>query len=355
VEGRTLIIYDDVFLDHLTGPEHPENPDRLKAILRGLKNFKIIENPKVKVEKPRKASIDELCLIHSRSYVDFIENFCRNGGGILGTWGGGVVCSRESFKVACYAVGGALKAVDEVLSGSFQNSIALVRPPGHHASTDLPYGFCIFNNVAIAAKYLIDVKGVTRVAILDIDAHHGNGTQEVFEDTSKVLYVSFHQDRIFPGTGAIEDIGVGEGEGFKINFPLPPYSNEEIYLKALSEIVGPILNQFKPAYILVSAGFDAHHLDPLTGLGLSSMGYIEIYKWIGKMAEDLTGGRFSAVLEGGYDQEALAKAVPSVVATMAGLNIEVDDPPQTMPSNLKNVALKVLENVKKIMSNYWTV
>lgn len=352
---ETLIIYDDVFLDHLTGPEHPENPDRLKAVLKGLRKFKLLENPKIKLEKPRKAGVEELCLVHSEKYVDFIEGFCRRGGGILGTWGGGVVCSRRSFEVACYAVGGALKAVDEALNGGYRNSIALIRPPGHHASIELAYGFCIFNNVAIAAKYLMEVRGVPRVAILDVDAHHGNGTQEVFEETSNVLYVSFHQDRIFPGTGSIEDVGRGEGEGFKINFPLPPYSNEEIYLKALNEIVGPILDQFKPAYMLVSAGFDAHHLDPLTGLGLSSLGYVEIYKWIMEAAEKLTIGRFSAVLEGGYDREALEKAVPSVVAVMAGLTIEADDPPQKMPENLKNAALRVLEKVRKTMSNYWTL
>ncbi len=352
---ETLIVYDNIFLDHLTGPGHPENPDRLKAILRGFRKFKLLENPKIKVEKPQKAGVDELCLVHSRKYVDFIEEFCRKGGGILGTWGGGVVCSRRSFEVACYAVGGALKAVDEVLNGRYRNSIALVRPPGHHASTELAYGFCIFNNIAIAAKHLIEVRGVTKVAILDMDAHHGNGTQEIFEKTSKVLYVSFHQDRIFPGTGSIKDVGIGEGEGFKVNFPLPPYSNEEIYLKALNEIVGPILDRFKPAYILVSAGFDAHHLDPLTGLGLSSLGYVEIYRWVVKTAERLTGGKFSAVLEGGYDYEALEKAVSSVVATMAGLTIEVNDPPQKMPENLKNAALRTLEDVRKTMSNYWTI
>ncbi|MEM2849517.1 MAG: histone deacetylase [Candidatus Bathyarchaeia archaeon] len=334
---KTLIIYDDVFLDHLTGPEHPENPDRLRAIVKGLRKFKLLENPKIKLEKPRKAVVDEICLVHSGKYVDFIEDFCLRGGGILGTWGGGVVCSRRSFEVACYAVGGVLKAVDD------------------HASIELPYGFCIFNNVAVAANYLMEVKRVDKVAILDIDAHHGNGTQEVFEDTSKVLYVSFHQDRVFPGTGSIEEVGRGEGEGFKINFPLPPYSNEEIYLKALKEIVGPILDQFKPAYILVSAGFDAHHLDPLTGLGLSSLGYVEIYMWIMTAAEKYTGGRFSAVLEGGYDQEALGKAVPSVVATMAGLTVEVDDPPQRMPENLRNAALRVLEKVGKTMAEYWTL
>ncbi|MEM2448083.1 MAG: histone deacetylase [Candidatus Bathyarchaeia archaeon] len=352
---KTLIVYDDVFLEHLTGPEHPESPDRLRAIMKGLREFKLLENPKIKLEKPRKAGLDELCLVHSEEYVDFIESFCRKGGGVLGTWGGGVVCSRRSFEVACYAVGGALKAVDEVLNGRFRNSIALIRPPGHHASTELPYGFCIFNNVAVAAKYLMEVKGVSRIAILDVDAHHGNGTQEVFEDTSKVLYVSFHQDRIFPGTGSIEEVGRGEGEGFKINFPLPPYSNEEIYLKALNEIVAPILDQFKPAYIFVSAGFDAHHLDPLTGLGLSSLGYVEIYRWIMEKAEKYTGGRFTAVLEGGYDCEALGKAVPSVVATMAGLTIEVDDPPQKMPENLRNAALRVLEKVWKTIANYWTL
>lgn len=349
----TLIVYDDVFLDHLTGPEHPENPDRLRAIVRGLREFKLLENPKIKIEKPRKAEIDELCLVHTRSYVEFIEDFCRRGGGILGTWGGGVVCSRKSYEVACYAVGATLKAVDKVLSCNYANSIALVRPPGHHASVELPYGFCIFNNIAIAAEYLMKKKGVGRVAILDLDAHHGNGTQEVFEETDKVLYVSFHQDGIFPGTGAIEDVGKGMGEGFKVNFPLPPYSNEEIYLKALNEIVSPILDQFKPEYILVSAGFDAHHLDPLTGLGLSSMSYIEIYSWIKEKAKRFTSGKFSAVLEGGYDHEALRKAVPSVIATMAGLTIEVDDPPQKMPENLKSAALRVLEKVRTTMSKYW--
>ena len=353
MEAETLIVYGDIYLRHLTGLDHPESPSRLLAIMRGLKRFKLLERPEVEVEEPEKARLRDLYLVHSVDYVRLVEDFCLKGGGILGTWGSGVVCCRESFEVALYAVGGVLKAVDDVMDGRFRNSIALIRPPGHHASRDLPYGFCLFNNVAIAAKHLLKRRGVRRVFILDIDAHHGNGTQEVFEEDPRVLYVSFHQDRIFPGTGGIGDVGRGEGEGFKMNFPLPPYTNEQVYLKALEEVVEPILRQFKPDYILVSAGFDAHYLDPLTGLGLSSIGYGMIYGWIRHVAEELTGGMFTAVLEGGYDEEALSTAVPSAVAAMAGLKVEVEDRVQRMPKYLEEAALGVLEEVKKVMAKYW--
>lgn len=355
MEAETLVVYSDIYLKHQTGLDHPENPNRLIAIMEGLKRFKLLERPEIRLEEPRKAQLGDVYLVHSADYVGLVENFCLRGGGILGTWGSGVVCCRESFEVALYAVGGALKAVDDVLDRRFRNSIALVRPPGHHASRELPYGFCLFNNVAIAARHLIRRRGIQRVLILDIDAHHGNGTQEVFEDDPRVLYVSFHQDRIFPGTGSIEEVGRGEGEGFKVNFPMPPYTNEQVYLKALEEVVEPIVGQFKPGYILVSAGFDAHYLDPLTGLGLSSVGYGRIFSWVKQVAEKLTDGMFTAVLEGGYDEEALSTAVPSAIAAMASLKVEVKDETQQIPGYLEKAALDVIKNVKKIMSKYWSL
>lgn len=351
----TAVFYDPVFLEHDTGPGHPETAERLKAAIEGLKKHRILEDSRFNLLKPPKASREELALVHSLEYIDFIEEFCRRGGGVVGTWGGGVVCSRRSFEAACYAAGAAVEASRSSVRGVYPRGFCLIRPPGHHAEHSYPYGFCIFNNVAVAAAYLVEDLAVERVMIIDLDAHHGNGTQNAFYKTSHVFYVGFHQEAIFPGTGRIEEVGEGDGEGFNVNIPLPAYTGEEVYLEALGRIVDPIARSYRPEIILVSAGFDAYHEDPLTDLGVTLRGFQMIYEKLLQVASEVCGGRLVACLEGGYNLECLSKAVPAVVGLMEGCKLDLPREEVYPPRYLREAAFSVLGRVEKLMSRYWSL
>lgn len=350
----TAIFYDPVFLEHDTGYGHPESPDRLKSIIRGLREHGILEDSRFKILKPSRASIEEISLIHDPNYVRYVEDFCRRGGGVIGTWGGGVVCSGRSFEAACYAVGAAIDAVKLSMDNVYPRSFCLVRPPGHHAEYDYPYGFCIFNNIAIAAAYLIKFRGVDRIMVLDLDAHHGNGTQHAFYDSPKVFYISIHQDAIFPGTGSINEVGVGDGEGYTLNIPLPAYSDKEVYIEAIRRIVKPIAMEYKPEIILVSAGFDPYHDDPITDLGLTLEGFREVYREVIDLSR-ICSGRIVFCLEGGYNLECLRVAVASVIALMEGIEFDLPREEVYPPPYLKSRALSIIEAVRRIASSYWRI
>jgi acetoin utilization deacetylase AcuC-like enzyme len=350
----TAIFYDPIFLEHDTGYGHPESADRLNSIIRGLREHGILEDQRFKVLKPSKASIDEISLIHDPDYIRFMDDFCRRGGGIVGAWGGGIVCSSKSFEAACYAVGAALDAVRLSVDGVYPRSFCLVRPPGHHAEYNYPYGFCMFNNIAIAAAYLLKYRGVDRIMIIDLDAHHGNGTQHAFYDSSKVLYVSIHQDAIFPGTGFIDEVGVGDGEGYTLNIPVPAYTDAEVYLQAIHKIIKPIAIEYKPEIILVSAGFDPYYDDPITDLGVTLEGFRDIYREVINLA-DICFGRIVFCLEGGYNLECLRVAVASVIALMEGIEFKLPKEEVYPPGYLKKEALSIVERVKEIASSYWRI
>jgi len=308
---------------------------------------------------PRKATIQEVRLVHDSAYIKNVASICQSGGGHLDS--DTFACSK-SYEVALLAVGGVLKGCELILSKVIADAFALVRPPGHHAGPSGPTfppsstGFCIFNNVAIAAKYLIKRHNLDKVAIIDIDAHHGNGTQRIFNTASNVLYISLHQDgrTLYPGTGFLGDIGEGAGKGFKVNIPLPPSSNDEIYLKAVNEIVIPVTTQFKPEFIIVSAGFDAHYADPIANMAMSSLGYLQEFQMIMDIASKVCDGRLLAVLEGGYNLEALSKTVAAVTVEMAKVPFELKDSQCRSPQQVKNEVDKTLHEVKNILSNFWS-
>ncbi|MCS7113283.1 MAG: histone deacetylase [Candidatus Bathyarchaeota archaeon] len=350
----TAIFYDPIFLEHDTGYRHPESSDRLRSIVRGLKERGILEDQRFKILKPHRASIEEISLVHDPHYVRFMEDFCRRGGGIVGTWGGGIVCSSKSFEAACYAVGAALDAVKLSLDGVYPKSFCLVRPPGHHAEYNYPYGFCMFDNIAVAAAYLIRCRGVDRVMIVDLDAHHGNGTQHAFYDSPKVFYISIHQDAIFPGTGSIDELGRGDGEGYTLNIPVPAYTDAEVYLEAIRRIIRPIAEEYKPEIILVSAGFDPYHDDPLTDLGVTLEGFRDIYREVIDLAY-ICSGRIVFCLEGGYNLECLRIAVASIIALMEGIEYELPKEEVYPPTYLKEEAFSIVERVRRIASSYWGI
>jgi acetoin utilization deacetylase AcuC-like enzyme len=303
---------------------------------------------------PEKARIRDVELVHDLDYIRYIEACCDFGGGLLDLED--TVVSPESFDVALYAVGGTLKATKLVMERRFKNAFALVRPPGHHAEKFRALGFCIFNNVAIAARHLIKEHGLKRILILDIDAHHGNGTQKTFYETDKVLYISLHEDpRSFPGTGFIDELGKGPGLGYNINIPLPFRTNDSIYLKAMREIVTPVVRQYRPQFIFMSAGLDGHYTDPVGNLSLSALCYKEIYGILMNLASETCEGRLVSVLEGGYSLSFVGKIAATVVSRMSGTNYTLID---RIPASSKRARLLgeiTLKKAKKVLRSFWDI
>jgi acetoin utilization deacetylase AcuC-like enzyme len=273
---RTAIVFSPKYLKHDTGRDHPESSARLQVIMEELEKSDLLQTGKCSIIEPKPAKIADVKLVHEADYIDLVRRFCKSGGGLLDL--GDTVVSSKSFEVALLAVGGTIEAAKLVAEGRFQNAFAVVRPPGHHAGRYYALGFCIFNNVAVAAQFLLNNFGLRRILILDIDAHHGNGTQEIFYDTDKVLYISLHQDpRGFPGTGFIDEVGKRKGRGYTVNLPFLFRTPDEVYLKAFDQVVIPITQQYEPEFILVSAGFDGYYADPVGALSLSASIYAKVF------------------------------------------------------------------------------
>src|SRR5688572_403473 len=322
------------FVDHLTGPHHPERPDRIRAIHRAIRQAGMIESPdpfpafaldlgpldgggiKVVELTPRHAEERWLLTVHPKEHVDRIHHICEIGGGVIDQ--GDTVVSRDSWDVALFALGSLLVSCDAVMSGQVRRAFAAARPPGHHAEPGRAMGFCLFSNVAIAARYLQQRHGVERVAIVDFDVHHGNGTQACFEDDPSVLFISLHQHprTCYPGTGYEWETGTGRGEGFALNIPFAPGSGDDAYLRAFDARVVPELDQFRPQLLLISAGFDAHRADPLAQMNASDECFELMTRRLVSVAQQHCAGRVVSLLEGGYDLAALGR---SVVRHLAGL------------------------------------
>lgn len=292
-------VYDDLYLQHNTPAGHPERADRLRSLLRYLRQSSIWTNL-LEVE-PLAAPVETVELVHSRGHIGLVRRVSRSGGGMLDA--GDTHASRASYDVALRAAGGVQTGIDAVLGEGLAGAFCAVRPPGHHAEHSIPMGFCLFNNVAIGARYAQQRHGIERVAILDWDVHHGNGTQHIFEEDPSVLYVSLHQYPFYPGTGAREEQGRGGGEGLTLNIPMPAGTREERYLSAIEEEVLPKLAGFRPGLLLISAGFDAHEDDPLADMRLTEKSYAAMTEMVRGVAPMVS------VLEGGYDLDALARSV----------------------------------------------
>jgi len=353
--ARTAIIFTPKYYEHSTGQDHPESSKRLKAVMRELKKLNLFSaTSRCNLVEPKLARIKDLELVHDPEHIKLVKRICNSGGGLLDL--GDTVVSSKSFEVARYAVGGALKAVDLVFNKKFQNAFALVRPPGHHAGPYYAAGFCVFNNIAIAAAHLIRRCNFERVLILDIDAHHGNGTQEIFYNTKKVLYISLHEDpREFPGTGFVDEIGEDEGLGYNVNVPFPFRVGDIEYLKAFDEIVVPITRQYAPQFVLASVGYDGYYSDPVAKLNLSATTYTSIFGKIIDLASTLCEGRFASVLEGGYNLRQLGKLVALTISKMAGFSYSIEDKNRPVSSQVVRRAEKVIEEVKKVHSAFWSL
>lgn len=310
----TGIVWDQRYLLHDMGFGHPERPDRLRAIHEKLKSSPV--GQEVEYIEPRLATTDELAFVHSLDYVRAIE----------ATKGQSVVLdpdtrtSPESYQTALLAAGGLMRCVDAVLSGTNNNAFAFVRPPGHHAERERAMGFCLFNNVAIAAEYARKQHGLERIFIMDYDVHHGNGTQWAFYDRPDIFYCSTHRHPFYPGTGAASDEGEGKGRGYTLNIPFAGGLGDLEYDTAFEKTVLPTARDFKPDLILLSAGYDAHVRDPLGGMNVTAEGFARMTEGLLKVAQKVCGGKLVAVLEGGYDLQGLAESVDASLAQMIKAN-----------------------------------
>lgn len=349
--SKTAVIFSSIYYQHNPGIGHPESAKRLGAIINELKKGKLSKSKNWQFVEPEKARVADVQLVHDADYVRLVEAVCRAGGGALDS--GDTVASAKSFDVALYAAGGAITAVNLVMEKRFENAFTLIRPPGHHAGHLRAMGFCIFNNAAIAAKHLLKKFKLDRILILDIDAHHGNGTQEIFYETNKVLYISLHQDpRSFPGAGFINEVGEGAGLGYNVNIPLPFQTSDQVYIRALKEIVAPIIRQYKPQLMLVSAGLDGHYTDPVGNLSLSLLSYQETYKLIVGLASEMCDGKLVCVLEGGYGKF-VGKIAALAIAKMSGTKYAVNDKSPRVNSRVKKQGEKIIRKVKETQRNFW--
>ncbi len=310
----TAIIRDDRFLDHDMGAGHPESPDRLREIHAELDRLGLMD--RLMPVEPRPATADEIARIHDPGLYSRVEFLSGRGGGSLD---GDTYAAPETFETARLAAGGLLRLVELLADGKISNGFALVRPPGHHAEQSRAMGFCFFNNVALAADYAIRTAGWNRVAIVDFDLHHGNGTQRSFYDRAEVLYISSHQFPYYPGTGHFRETGSGPGEGKTLNIPLPPGQGDAEYLYLYEKLVVPALEKFAPDLIIVSAGFDIYRLDPLGGMKVTEAGFEALARLLIDAAVRICGGRILFALEGGYHTKGLAAGVGRVFHQLAGL------------------------------------
>jgi acetoin utilization deacetylase AcuC-like enzyme len=308
----TVYVYDPIYLEHDL-PSHPENARRLERILSTLESEGLLE--RLRLLEPRPATTGELQRVHTAELIARVQRTAQAGGGYMDP---DTYVSPRSFDAALMAAGGLVRAVETVLAGEVANGFALVRPPGHHATPARAMGFCLFNNVAVAARAALAEEKVERVFIADFDVHHGNGTQDIFADDPAVFYFSSHQYPYYPGTGHWSETGSGAGEGTLLNVPLPPGVGDAGYAQLFAELVWPLAERFRPDLILVSAGYDAHWKDPLAMMNLSLTGYARLGQELVDMAGQLCGGRIVFTLEGGYQLDVLAYGVLNAFYALLG-------------------------------------
>jgi acetoin utilization deacetylase AcuC-like enzyme len=339
--SRTGVVYHPLFLEH-TIAGHPENAMRLESVVAELQKSGLWERMARLAPSPVDRELLER--VHDRAYIDRVASICGRGGGGLDSDTYLVGCT---YDVARLAAGGAVELTRSVLRGELRNGFALVRPPGHHAERGRGMGFCIFNNIAVAAQAALDEFGLERVLIFDWDVHHGNGTQDIFYGSRRVLFMSTHQYPHYPGTGDWREAGQGEGAGYTVNLPLPVGVGDAGFARLLAEVVTPMAERFAPQLILVSAGYDAHWRDPLAGLHLSLGGYWQLAKGLVALAERLCDGRLVVVLEGGYDLQVLALGVADTCRALLGDEERGGD---TMgPSNSAEPSLdRMINNLQRL-------
>jgi acetoin utilization deacetylase AcuC-like enzyme len=340
----TALIADRRFTHHFAGRSHPDRPQRIEAMLAMADQLK---RPNLKVLTPREATLGEIGLCHGADYITMVE---RTAALERYDFDPDTHTSRETFDTARLAAGGVLTAVEAVLDGAADNAFAIVRPPGHHALPERAMGFCFFNNVAIAARWLIRERGLRRVMIVDWDLHHGNGSQEIFYDSPEVLYTSLHQFPHYPGTGSLQERGDGAGAGFTVNIPMPATFGDAEYLRAFDELLMPIGRKFKPEFILVSAGFDCHFRDPLGAMQVTEAGFAAMARRAKRLAAECCNGKMAAALEGGYDLQALAASGEAVIEEFGR---DADEP--IAPAANGDRVMPIIDRIRRNLAPWWNL
>lgn len=336
---RTGIVLDKRYQQHNPGLPHPERDERIDTLIDLLNTY---QRPDLKRLTPRLATTDEIALIHDSAHIGRVA---ATAGKSFFAFDADTPVSAKSYQTALLATGGLLTVLDAVMEQDIDNGFALVRPPGHHAERNRAMGFCLFNSAAIGAQYLRSRFGLKRILVMDWDVHHGNGTQHSFYDDPGVLFVSTHQYPFYPGTGAAEEVGQGQGTGYTVNLPVPAGSGDAAYQELFEQVIDPICRQFNPEFVLISAGFDAHVRDPLAGMKVTEAGFSLMARMLLRIARDHAQGRCAAILEGGYDLAGLQQSVRCVLDEMGGEQLTTALPPLE-PRGL-------LPRVREVQKGYW--
>ncbi|MDA8164064.1 MAG: histone deacetylase [Desulfobacteraceae bacterium] len=345
---KTAIFKDDLFLEHRPGPGHPESPERLTGIYQVLREPALRERFLFPSFPP--AGRELLALNHTPAHIDRVA---ATAGKPMAVLDPDTTTSPRSYEAACLAAGACVEGVRLLLAGEIDNGFALVRPPGHHAEATHTSGFCLFNNIAIAARYALARHGLSRVLIADWDLHHGNGTQHAFEETDQVLYFSTHQYPYFPGTGSFLETGAGQGEGYTVNVPLHGGQGDGDYARLFRELLAPIARQYRPELILASAGFDIFGGDPLGTMRVTPAGFAYMTRVLRELAAELCGGRLLLVLEGGYHLQGLTASALAVLAELSGAGGL--DAAAARELAAASAPLPALNQAREVQKNYWTL
>ena len=357
---KTGIVYDPIYLEHRIGV-HVESHERLIGIMDFIEEKKVLENPDFKLIDPRKATTDQIKYVHQESLINEVKEVSEVARitGHIQNLDMDTAVSAKTYEASLFSVGGNLNGIDSILEGEVNNVFATVRPPGHHSNSYKCAGFCIFNNIAIATEYLLREKNFKRVAIIDWDCHAGNGTSDIFyngSENGEVVFFDSHQDgrTLYPGTGFINDIGNEAGEGKIINFPMPPRAADDVNILFFNEIIAPVCDEFKPEFILISAGFDTHWTDRLTNMGWTYQGPANYLKKIKEIAEKYAKDRILITLEGGYEIDKQAKAVYNCLQVLNSSNKLIEEKPRTSDKDVLNyINNRVIPNLKESLKPHW--
>jgi acetoin utilization deacetylase AcuC-like enzyme len=353
----TGIVFSPSYLRHEQTPTHPERIERLSYTMDQIREEGIFDHPGIILLPPRKPTRHDILTVHSNEYLKFLEEKSISGGMIDYD----TIIPPGLISDALLAVGGGIAGADAIVDQSVSNAFVLCRPPGHHAGRNRGAGFCYLNNAAIAVRHL-QRRGIRKIMVIDWDAHHGNGTQEIFYDDPSVLYLSVHQFPFYPGSGQIDEIGEGEGEGYSVNMPIPAGSSDQVYQYLLGEIILPLAEKFMPDGIVISAGQDNHFTDPLCGLAMTAKGYAEMMREIVILADSICCGRLLVILEGGYSVEGgLPYTNLGIIAALAGLDLSgIREPApllELLHRSRSNTAMmqvtRMAADLKQVHNRYW--
>jgi len=344
---NTALIYHKRYLEHDAGPLHPERKERLIEVMNFFRENGILD--KVKLLTPEPCTDKDLLMVHTEEHIRYIKELCEGGGGIIDA---DTIAKPQTYEIAKLAVGGVMLAGEEIVKGNLDNSLALVRPPGHHVTEDRAMGFCYFNNVAIMIRDVQMNLGLKRIFLLDWDAHAFNGTMEIFYEDPSVLNVSIHQDprSFYPGTGFMEQIGKGDGKGFTVNIPVPIGTGDPDYVYILNEFVTPVVRDFRPELIVISSGIDSHISDRISGLSLTENGYGKMTGILLSLADELCSGKLVIELEGGYNLDALARSNYNIIQELLGIS-----PGFEIKGKVRNSTIEIINSLKEILREYWRI